>query len=102
MDFARADALQSLPIWHKVTRLYLLSADPSTNLHRLSAINDCLPTRRKRRPLTVRIDDPWQAETWRTRQLGGSDTQWAGDAIGKYEVTAQRLTDRLIERRAGQ
>lgn len=96
VDFARTDALQSLPIWHKVKRLYLLSPEPNTNLHRLSTINDCLPAGRKRRPLTVRIDDPWQAEAWRTRQLGGSDSRWAGDAIGRYEVTAQRLIDRIV------
>ena len=97
VDFARDDALQSLPIWHKVTRLYLLAADPNTNLHRLSIIDNSLPATRKRRPLTVRIDDPWQAEAWRTRQLGGADTRWAGDAIGKYEVTAHRLLDRIVD-----
>ena len=97
VDFAGEGALRSLPIWNKVTRLYLLSPDPNTNLQRLAAINDCLPAGRKRRPLTVRIDDPWQAEAWRTRQLGGSDRRWAADAIGKYEVTAHRLMDRLID-----
>jgi hypothetical protein len=45
----------------------------------------------------VRIDDPWQAEAWRIRQLGGSDGRWAGDAIGKYEVTAHRLIDRIVD-----
>lgn len=97
VDFSHTDVLQSLPIWHKVKRLYLLSPDPSTNLQRLSTINDCLPADQKRRPLTVRIDDPWQAEAWRRRQLGGSDSRWAGDAIGKYEVTAHRLIDRIVD-----
>lgn len=97
VDFARTDALSSLHIWHKVTRLYLLSAEPNTNLARLRSINRCLPAGRKRRPLTVRIDDPWQAEAWRTRQLGGSDSRWAGDAIGKYEVTAHRLIDQIVD-----
>ena len=97
VDFARPDALQSLSIWHKVKRLYLLAPEPNTNLQRLQAINECLPASRKRRPLTVRIDDPWQAEAWRARQLGGSDTRWAGDAIGKYEVTAHRLLDQIID-----
>ena len=96
VDFTRPDALRSLPIWQKVTRLYLLAADPNTNLQRLRDINGCLPSGRNRRPLTVRIDDPWQAEAWRARQLGGSDTRWAGDAIGKYEVTAHRLLDQVI------
>lgn len=97
VDFARPHVLQSLPIWHKVTRLYLLSAEPNTNLHRLESINRCLPASRIRRPLTLRIDDPWQAEAWRTRQLGGSDHRWAADAIGKYEVTAHRLLDQIID-----
>jgi hypothetical protein len=97
VDFDRPDALQSLPIWHKVKRLYLLAPEPNTNLKRLQAINECLPASRERRPLTVRIDDPWQAEAWRARQLGGSDTRWAGDAIGKYEVTAHRLLDQIID-----
>lgn len=97
VDLGRSEALQSLPLWHKVTRLYLLSADPSTNLHRLSSINHCLAAGHKRRPLTVRIDDPWQAEAWRTRQLGGSDSRWVGDAIGKYEVTAHRLLDDIVD-----
>lgn len=97
VDFARTDALSSLPIWHKVTRLYLLAAEPNTNLQRLRSINHCLPNSRTRRPLTVRIDDPWQAEAWRTRQLGGSDNRWVGDAIGKYEVTAHRLIDQIVD-----
>ncbi|MGV1089011.1 MAG: hypothetical protein ACOYBX_13600, partial [Mycobacterium sp.] len=97
VDFGVPDVLQSLPIWHKVTRLYLLSPEPNTNLLRLGSINGCLPASRTRRPLTVRIDDPWQAEAWRTRQLGGSDARWAGDAIGKYEVTAHRLLDQIVD-----
>lgn len=99
LDFSQPDALRSLPIWHKVTRLYLLSAEPSTNLHRLDSINHCLPAGHIRRPLTVRIDDPWQAEAWRARQLGGSDSRWAGDAIGRYEATAHRLINRIVEQR---
>ena len=98
MDLDKPDALQSLPIWRKVTRLYLLSPDPATNLRRLQSVNDCLPVGRNRRlPLTVRIDDPWQAEAWRAQQLGGSDRRWVADTVGKYEVTAHRLLDNLID-----
>ena len=97
VDFDRPDALKSLPVWHKVKRLYLLAPEPNTNLQRLAAINECLPASRKRRPLTVRIDDPWQAEAWRARQLGGTDTRWAGDTTGMYEVTAHRLLDQIID-----
>lgn len=44
----------------------------------------------------MRIDDPWLAEAWRAQQFGGSDTRWAADAVGKYEVTAGRLLDSII------
>jgi hypothetical protein len=98
MDLDKPDALQSLPIWRKVTRLYLLSPDPATNLRRLQSVNRCLPAGRNRRlPLTVRIDDPWQAEAWRAQQLGGSDRRWVADTVGKYEVTAHRLLDNLVD-----
>ena len=98
MDLDKPDALQSLPIWRKVTRLYLLSPEPATNLRRLQSVNHCLPVGRNRRlPLTVRIDDPWQAEAWRAQQLGGSDRRWVADTVGKYEVTAHRLLDNLID-----
>ena len=43
----------------------------------------------------MRIDDPWQAEAWRAQHFGGSETRWAADAVGKYEVTARRLLDRI-------
>lgn len=98
VDFDKPGALRSLPVWGKLNRLYLLSPDPVTNLQRLKQITRCLPAGRKRRlPLTVRIDDPWQAEAWRAQQLGGSDRRWAADTVGKYEVTAQRLLDTVID-----
>lgn len=98
VDFDKPDALTSLPIWTRLSRLYLLSSDPVTNLQRLKSITRCLPAGRNRRlPLTVRIDDPWQAEAWRAQQLGGSDQRWAADTVGKYEVTAQRLLDTVID-----
>jgi hypothetical protein len=52
---------------------------------------------KRRIPLIVRIDDPWLAKAWRAGQLGGSDTRWAADAVGKYEVTARRLLDHILE-----
>lgn len=98
VDFDKPDALTSLPIWGRLSRLYLLSPDPVTNLQRLKSITRCLPAGRNRRlPLTVRIDDPWQAEAWRAQQLGGSDRRWAADTVGKYEVTAHRLLDSVID-----
>jgi hypothetical protein len=91
-------ALESLSLWGKLDRLYLLSADPSSNLLRLATITACLSSvdNRVRIPLIVRIDDPWQAEAWRSQHFGGSDARWAADAVGKYEVTARQLLDRII------
>jgi hypothetical protein len=99
VDFTRPDAMSSLSLWRKLDRLYLLSPDPSTNLLRLRAITAHLADvgKRQRIPLIVRIDDPWQAEAWRAEHFGGSDTRWAADAVGKYEVTARQLLDRIIE-----
>ncbi|MDQ2638903.1 MAG: hypothetical protein M3Y83_18745, partial [Actinomycetota bacterium] len=98
VDFDRPETLTALSLWRKLDRLYLLSADPSSNLLRLKVIADQLDevSRKQRLPLIVRIDDPWQAEAWRAMHFGGSDTRWAADAVGKYEVTARRLLDRII------
>ncbi len=91
--------LASLSLWRKLDRLYLLSADPSSNLLRLATITECLKDvdQRVRIPLIVRIDDPWQAEAWRAEHFGRSGARWAADAVGKYEVTARQLLDRTIE-----
>jgi RyR domain len=97
VEFADLDGLESLPLWNKLDKLYLLSADPSANLVRLAAINRRMPPgRRNRLPLILRIDDPWQAEAWRAQQLGGSDRRWAADAVGVHEITAGRLLDRIL------
>ncbi|MBB5166480.1 hypothetical protein [Mycobacterium sp. AZCC_0083] len=95
VDFSRPETLAALSLWRKLDRLYLLSADPSANLQRLAVITKQLPED-GRLPLIVRIDDPWQAEVWRAQQFGGSDRHWAADAVGKYEVTARRLLDAII------
>jgi hypothetical protein len=51
---------------------------------------------KQRLPLIVRMDDPWLAQAWRAQQFGGSDTRWAADVVGKYEVTAGRLLDSVV------
>jgi hypothetical protein len=98
VDFSVPDSLKSLSLWRNLERLYLMSPDPSTNQQRLDTITRALSAvgHRQRLPLTVRIDDPWQAEAWRAEQLGGSDTRWAADAVGKYEVTARWLLENII------
>jgi hypothetical protein len=97
VDFDRPETLRSLSLWHKLGKLYLLSPDPSANLQRLGVITERLSEvgAKNRLPLIVRIDDPWQAEVWRAQHFGESDTRWAADAVGKYEVTASRLLDAI-------
>lgn len=98
VDLDQARSLTSLTLWRRLNRLYLLSADPWTNLQRLSMISDRMSAigKHRRIPLIVRIDDPWQAEAWRAQQFGGSDSHWVADAVGMYEVTARRLLDRIL------
>jgi hypothetical protein len=97
VDFDRPETLEALSLWRKLDRLYLLSSDPMANLSCLEMINRCIPAVnvKRRVPLIVRIDDPWQAEAWRAQQFGGSDSRWAADAVGKYDVTARRLLENV-------
>jgi hypothetical protein len=85
-------------LWRKLTKLYLLSPDPSANIRRLALITERLATvsRKQRLPLIVRIDDPWQAAAWRAQHFGGAETRWAADTVGKYEITARRLLDDVL------
>lgn len=96
-DPNQPESLAALPIWGKIDRLYLMSADASANLMQLRTITDMFSGTpgRQRIPLIVRIDDPWQAASWRDERLGGTDTHWAPDAVGRYEVTARRLLDEI-------
>jgi hypothetical protein len=106
VDFDRAGTVVAHRFWRRLNRLYLLSADPSTNLLRLSVISQRLaPIATKRRiPLIVRIDDPWLAEAWRAQQFGqhggGSDHLWAADTVSTYEATARRLIDQVLDHSA--
>jgi hypothetical protein len=97
VDFARPVTITSLTFWRRLDRLYLLSPDPSANLLHLKIISEQEHIAKDQRlPLTVRIDDPWQAEAWRAQKFGGKERQWAADALGKYEVTARRLIDDIV------
>ena len=98
VDFSRPESVTGLRAWRGLQRLYLLSSDPSANLSRLATITPAVRNAGagQRIPLIVRIDDPWQAVSWRARQFGGTDTSWAADAVGRYEVTATRLLDRVL------
>jgi hypothetical protein len=98
VDYNAPETLASLSLWRNLGRLYLMSTDPPTNASWLNTITQALSAvgHRQRLPLTVRVDDPWQAEAWRAEQLGKTDTRWAADAVGKYEVTARWLLDNII------
>jgi hypothetical protein len=105
VDFDRPENIVAHRLWRQMNRLYLLSADPSTNLLRLSVIGQKLAPMftRRRVPLIVRIDDPWLAEAWRSQQFGqhatGSDHLWAADTASKYEVTARRMIDQVRDKK---
>jgi hypothetical protein len=98
VDFNAPSSLVSLRLWRHLGRLYLMAPDPAINLLWLDLISRRLGEvdHKQRLPLIVRIDDPWLAEAWRAQQFGGSDTRWAADVVGKYEVTAGRLLDGII------
>jgi hypothetical protein len=106
VDFARPETIAAQKFWRRLNRLYLLSADPSTNLLRLPVITQRLApvATRRRIPLIVRIDDPWLAEAWRTQQFGQhggeSDHLWAADTVSKYEATARRLIDQILDNKS--
>ncbi|MCV7395648.1 hypothetical protein H5P32_13845 [Mycobacterium paraseoulense] len=99
VDFSTPSTLVSLRLWRHLTRLYLMAPDPAINLLWLDLIGRRLAEvgHKQRLPLIVRMDDPWLAEAWRAQQFGGSGNRWAADVVGKYEVTAGRLLDGIIE-----
>ena len=98
VDFNTPATLVSLRLWRHLSRLYLMAPDPAINLMWLDLISRRLSegAHKQRLPLIVRMDDPWLAQAWRAQQFGGSDTRWAADVVGKYEVTAGRLLDGII------
>jgi voltage-gated potassium channel Kch len=98
VDFNTPSTLVSLRLWRHLSRLYLMAPDPAINLLWLDLISRRLSevAHKQRLPLIVRMDDPWLAQAWRAQQFGGSDTGWAADVVGKYEVTAGRLLDSVI------
>lgn len=101
VDFTNPSTLVSLRLWRHLSHLYLMAPDPAINLLWLDWISRRLAEvgHKQRLPLIVRIDDPWLAQAWRAQQFGGSDTRWAADVVGKYEVTAGRLLDGIIAAR---
>jgi hypothetical protein len=90
----------------KVRAAYLMSADVNLNLRwakqlrmvgsRCTSWSTTLPAR-----MVVRIDDPWQAESWRRNHAfqipsaGQAGPPWICDALSCYEITAIHLVDRL-------
>ncbi|CAM3648017.1 RyR domain-containing protein [Smaragdicoccus niigatensis] len=135
VDVDRQAALESLTVWPKLSRLYLLSSDAVANLNRLEMVSEVVAKARvpilarvrllvrgifvlppklttaravravvrgvnakRRLPLLVRIDDPWQAEAWRQAYKRNSQVLWAPGAVSIYEATAARLLDSIVGR----
>ncbi|WP_167759472.1 hypothetical protein [Mycobacterium sp. PS03-16] len=102
VDLASPQMISQLPIWPRLDRLYLLSADPMENVRRFQHVDAAVTAAgaaRPRMPLTVRIDDPWQAEVWRRSFLATTERCWVADAVGRYEVTAAKLVRHITDRR---
>lgn len=94
VNLVEPESMSTLTLWHRLNRLYLLSADPVENLKRFRIIDARVGRARGasvRRPLTIRIDDPWQAEGWRRSFLANSERGWVADAVGRNEITAAKL-----------
>ena len=101
VNLAEPQSLSELTLWNRLDRLYLLSADPVENLKRFSVIDAKVTKDRPkhaRMPLTVRIDDPWQAEVWRRSFLVSTEQCWVADAVGRYEATAAKLVRHMTTR----
>lgn len=100
VNLAEPAELAQLALWKRLDRLYLMSVDPVDNLRLFKAADSAVNTEdvRRRVPLTVRIDDPWQAEVWRRSFLVSAERCWVADAVGKYEVTAAKLVRHLTTR----
>ena len=94
VNLDQPDSISSLPLWNRLDRLYLLSADPMRNLGHFTVIDEQVGRVRGDRirlPLIVRIDDPWQAEVWRRSFLASTKRRWVADAVGRYEITAAKV-----------
>jgi hypothetical protein len=84
VDLTEADSLSRLPLWSRLDRLYLLSADPMQNVTRFTAIDAALRRtagRRPRVPLTVRMTTRGRprsggAPFWPVPNAAGSPTPW--------------------------
>ena len=103
VNWAEPGSLANVRVWDRVGRLYLLSEDPVQNLARFDIIDAQVKRARpgiRRLPLTVRIDDPWQAENWRRTHLA-QNPRWVADAVGRYELTAAKLVSHITEVRGG-
>jgi hypothetical protein len=104
VDFARTESWASLSLYGKLDALYLLDANATLNLTRLDVLSEVGATRdRKRLPVVVRIDDPWQAAAWRAEQFDRARSEavpagdrWLRDTVGRYEVTARKLIGQII------
>lgn len=75
--------------------LHLLSADTQTNLVRLAGHDAAMGDPDSPVPVSIRIDDPWQAEMRRRSQPVFDPVRWQPEVISRYEATAGRIADDL-------
>ncbi|HMS74999.1 hypothetical protein [Gordonia sp. (in: high G+C Gram-positive bacteria)] len=78
-----------------LSALHLLSADTQTNLVRLAGHDAAMGDPDSPVPVSIRIDDPWQAEMWRRSQPVFDPVRWQPEVISRYEATAGRIADDL-------
>lgn len=104
VDFARTESWASLPLYSKLDALYLLDSNATLNSPGSTSFSEVGATRdRKRLPVVVRIDDPWQAAAWRAEQFDRARSEavpagdrWLRDTVGRYEVTARKTHRQII------
>jgi RyR domain len=79
--------------------IYLMSDDASFNLRAMENILGAVGTQSPKSStvpgrLVVRIDNPWQAEDWRRREIPAY-ADWLVDAASTYEIAARHVVAKL-------
>lgn len=89
--------------WRAVRSLAVLAPDSTAAQRLVAAVEQAVEGSRGRDPVRalLRMDDAWQAEDWRRRYLGRTET-WIVDTISENEVTARLLAEDVLQRGADQ
>jgi hypothetical protein len=101
VDVDDADRMSRLRIWSKADRVLLIAPDGTRNRRLAASLRPMLqlgPTQEGHRAglvsVVARVDDPWQAESWRRAYIGDPDL--VVDAIGVYEETADDIVREVL------